>query len=383
MEENSYLILEDGSVFPGKYFGKKPPAASQLLEEDIKKTPSGEVVFNTGMTGYHEILTDPSYKGQVIVMTYPHIGNYGTDDSWSEAGPEKPKKSKEIKASGFVVRSLYTGPVPSGRIGLNDFLEKHNISGISDVDTRKLTVKIRDGGSPRGVIIKKEKGELTDKEIERSLSFLSEFPKMEGRNLVSDLGTKENVVVNKEGNPHICLIDSGAKANIIRELVNLGCKVTVVSNKLQSGDISAFKPDAVLFANGPGDPAVLENLIELAKSLIGRMPVFGICLGHQIISLALGAKTFKMKFGHHGVNNPVRDEVTRAILITSQNHGFSVDEATLPENIIVRFRNANDKTVEGIQHKKLPVFSVQFHPEAAPGPKDAGWIFKTYLEYIG
>jgi carbamoyl-phosphate synthase small subunit len=382
MNESCYLILEDGSIYPGKSFGKTAPKATELLQEDVLKNPAGEVVFNTGMTGYHEILTDPSYKGQIVVMTYPHIGNYGASDDWSEAGPEELPRKAEIKSAGFVVRALYTGPAPVNRITLHEFLEKHGISGINDVDTRRLTLRIRDQGSPNGVIVRPSNGSLTDEDKSSALEFLTQFPKMEGRNLVRELGTQKNVVYNETGAPHLCVIDSGVKSGIVRELVDTGCKVTLVSNSLGLSEINSIKSDGVLFANGPGDPAVLDELIDLAKSLIGRKPVFGICLGHQILSLALGAKTFKMKFGHHGVNNPVRDERTKMVLVTSQNHGFAVDESTLSKDIEVRFRNANDGTIEGIQHKKLPLFCVQFHPEAAPGPRDSLWIFKAFLEYI-
>jgi carbamoyl-phosphate synthase small subunit len=380
--ENCYLVLADGSVYPGKSFGELPPRTDELKSDDVNLDPAGEVVFNTGMTGYHEILTDPSYKGQIVVMTYPHIGNYGSSDDWSEKGPEENVASEEIKARGLVVRALYTGPAPSKRATLHEFLTEHRISGISDVDTRKLTLRIRDEGSPNGVIVRAADGSFIDEDKKRALDFLADFPSMEGRDLVSEIGTRAPVVINKKGNPHICVVDSGVKSGIIRELAALGCKVTLVSNNATVESISATKAEGVLFANGPGDPAVLDHLIKTAKALIGRKAVFGICLGHQILSLALGAKTYKMKFGHHGVNNPVRDERTKMILVTSQNHGFAVDESSLPKDVEVRFRNANDGTIEGIQHQKLPLFCVQFHPEAAPGPRDSLWIFKEFIKYV-
>jgi carbamoyl-phosphate synthase small subunit len=234
-----------------------------------------------------------------------------------------------------------------------------------------------------GVIVRPADGDdLTSEEQRLCAAFLAEYPHMEGCDLVSGLGTEKPVVVNESGRPHICLVDCGVKANIVRELVALGCRVTVVPNVIGAADLLTLNPDGVLFSNGPGDPAVLGNLVNLADALIGQKPTFGICLGHQIISLGLGARTFKMKFGHHGVNNPVRDEETGMILITSQNHGFSVEESTLPSRCSIWFRNANDRTVEGIAHRDLPVLTAQFHPEAAPGPRDSGWIFRRFLARI-
>ncbi len=335
------------------------------------------------MAGYHEILTDPSYSGQIIVMTYPHIGNYGTDEEWTEYGPSESEKWQKLKATGFVIRALYEGPIPQGRTSLDDFLKSYRTVGITEVDTRSLTLKIRSGGSPIGAIVRPENGEsLSEGELETCLSYLRQFPRMEGCDLVSGLGTESPVVVNPDGLPHIGLVDCGVKANMIRELVDLGCKVSVVPNTIQAEQAISLGCDAFLFSNGPGDPAVLDHLVDLARALIERKPVFGICLGHQIISLALGAKTFKMKFGHHGVNNPVRDEDTGIILITSQNHGFSVEESSLPGDCHIWFRNANDRTIEGISHKRLPVLTAQFHPEAAPGPRDSRWIFKRFLDRL-
>ena len=383
MTNNCFLVLEDGSLFQGKGFGHEAPTPEELVENRAPKPPAGEVVFNTGMAGYHEILTDPSYSGQIIVMTYPHIGNYGTDENWTEYGPGEGRKWEKLKATGFVIRSLYDGPIPPGRKSLDNFLKDYRTVGITEVDTRSLTLKIRSGGSPVGAIVRSAGGEtLAKHDLETCISYLQQYPRMEGCDLVSGLGTETTVVENPGGSPHICLVDCGVKANIIRELVDLGCKVTIAPNTMGAEQALSLKCDAFLFSNGPGDPAVLDHLIELARKLLERKPVFGICLGHQIISLALGAKTFKMKFGHHGVNNPVRDEDTGAILITSQNHGFSVEESTLPKDCHIWFRNANDKTIEGIAHKRLPVLTAQFHPEAAPGPRDSHWIFKRFLERI-
>jgi carbamoyl-phosphate synthase small subunit len=388
--DRCFLVLEDGTVFRGKSFGYPPPPAHELPQVQrpqqkggATKLPVGEVVFNTGMSGYHEILTDPSYSGQIIVMTYPHIGNYGTDEEWTEYGPGDGDLWTRLKATGLVVRSLYDGPIPAGRKSLTAFLEEYRTAGITEVDTRRLTLKIRSGGSPMGIIVRSSRPEkLSDEELKVSLDYLSRYPRMEGCDLVSGLGTAKPITMNEDGTLHICLVDCGVKANIIRELVGLGCRVTLVPNGFNAEQILSMSPDAVLLSNGPGDPAVLKHLVSLTGDLIGKLPVFGICLGHQIISLALGAETFKMKFGHHGVNNPVRDEETGIILITSQNHGFSVDESSLPKDCRIWFRNANDKTIEGIAHNDLPVLTAQFHPEAAPGPRDSHWIFERFLKRI-
>ena len=345
--------------------------------------PAGEVVFNTGMAGYHEILTDPSYSGQIIVMTYPHIGNYGTDEAWTEYGPGTDEQWSRLKARALVVRSLYDGPIPAGRESLDSFLKRYKTSGITGVDTRNLTLKIRNGGNPIGVIVKsRTSAALGRAEKLACLDYLRSCPVMEGRDLVSGLGTRDTLCLNESGSPHISLVDCGVKAGIIRDLTAHGCKVSLVPNGIQADDLLALRPDAILFSNGPGDPAVLKHLIGLVRELIGRKPVFGICLGHQLISLALGCDTFKMKFGHHGVNNPVRDEESGSVLITSQNHGFSVDESSLPSDCSIWFRNVNDRTIEGIAHSRLPILTTQFHPEAAPGPRDSQWIFKRFLERI-
>ena len=382
--EPCFLVLEDGTVFPGKGFGHIPPLAAELKNEDadLHKKPAGEVVFNTGMAGYHEILTDPSYSGQIIVMTYPHIGNYGTDEEWTEFGPGEGENHTRLKACGMVVRSLYEGPIPNGRESLDSFMKKYKTPGISEIDTRRLTLKIRSGGSLRGIIIRANEKALSEKDLTSCLDYLKDFPVMEGRNLVSELGAKKVIYLNEKGKTHISLVDCGTKKNIYQELVKLDCKVSLVPNNITPEELLKLNQDAILFSNGPGDPSVLTNLITLAKEVIGKKPVFGICLGHQIISLALGATTFKMKFGHHGVNNPVRDEETKKVQVTSQNHGFSVKEDSLPSNCKVRFRNVNDNTVEGISAPDLPVLTAQFHPEAAPGPRDSHWIFKEFLKLI-
>jgi carbamoyl-phosphate synthase small subunit len=381
MRDRCFLCLDDGSALEGVSFGHCPPSASDLAGRARSSLPAGEIVFNTGMAGYQAIFTDPSYTGQLIVMTYPHIGNYGTLDAWSESGPE-PETRSMVKAQGVIVRNLYTGPVPAERRTLAEFLDGHGVSGITGVDTRFLTLKIRDAGNCNGVIVRAGEGGLSAADKAAVREFLKGFPKMEGRDLIAGVGTDKAVVVNKAGARHVCLIDCGVKANIIRELEGRGCRVSVVPSGFTAEDVLSLRPDGVVLSNGPGDPRVLAGLIRCASGLIGKVPLLGICLGHQLFSLALGAKVYKMKFGHHGVNHPVRDERTRRVIITSQNHGFAVDEKTIPGDADVLFRNCNDGTIEGIIHRKLPLITAQFHPEAAPGPRDAEWIFDEFLGLI-
>ena len=383
MRKVCFLVLEDGAVYPGKSFGSPAVHVSKLHETDLTEKSAGEVVFNTGMAGYHEILTDPSYTGQIVAMTYPMIGNYGCDDSWSEVGPEGVSRSG-IKPAGFAVRNVYSGPLPDGRISIDAFLKQHGTPGISDIDTRELTIRIRDGGSPNGLIVASDSGDtsLSEGHKRLCLEVLKQFPRMEGRNLIGNVGTVETVVENPGGSPHFLLLDCGIKANIIAELKSRDCKVTIIPSNSGLDEITSVGADAMLFSSGPGDPAVLNTQVELIQSLIHRMPVFGICLGHQLISLALGAKTAKMKFGHHGVNHPVRDEFTGRVFVTSQNHGFEVVEESLPNDVEIWFRNANDGTIEGIRHKNLPVMCAQFHPEAAPGPRDSSWVFQELIDSL-
>ncbi len=370
MEKNSCLVLEDGSFFTGTGFGAEP---DELAE--------GEVVFNTGMSGYHEILTDPSYTGQIVMMTYPHIGNYGDMSEWTENGPEQVER-KKIKARALVVRSVYRGAVYKGRVTIDDFLRENKICGISEIDTRALTLKLREKGNLKGCIIqcKVVNGKPDNVKLQEAVNRLKEMPDMQGQNLIGDVGTGSIEEINVGGKTSFAVIDCGIKANIIRELTSRKINVKLFPSGVSAEEVLSSGVNGVLFSNGPGDPAVLEKQIALVKRLIEKIPVFGICLGHQLISLGLGAETYKMKFGHHGINNPVRDELTGKVFVSSQNHGFAVKQESLPEDIKLWFVNANDKTVEGIISRERKIASVQFHPEAAPGPVDTSWIFDEYIK---
>ena len=379
MNEPCCLIMTDGSIFRGKSFGVPAPFAESLDVGRVREKACGEVVFNTGMCGYHEILTDPSYTGQIVTMTYPLIGNYGADESWNEVGPESPERPK-VKAAGFVVRKLYLGPPPKNRYSLSKFLENNDTPGIHDVDTRALTLKLRDEGSTNGLIVRPKSGNtLSQDEIKSCLRYLDSFPKMEGRNLINNVGTDRRLEQGEGSNATVAVVDCGVKANIVRELECRGAQVILFPSDTHPSEILSARPNSVLFTNGPGDPAVLGHIVDTAKALMGKIPLCGICLGHQLISQALGATTRKMKFGHHGVNHPVRDERTGKVFVTSQNHGFDVDESSLGNDIDVWFRNANDKTVEGVRNDNLRVLTAQFHPEAAPGPNDSSWIFDEFI----
>ncbi len=387
MNAISFLILDDGTIFKGRSFGAPAPTVDELSGGESKASvsrTSGEIVFNTGMSGYPEIATDPSYLGQLVVMTYPHIGNYGVDKKWSESGIGNNSCEPIIGLGGFIVRSLYTGKIPEGRISLDEFMKKYNASGITGIDTRALTLKLRDEGSSNGIIIRseKDKEELSENEKIQVLTYLNNLPSMEGMDLVSQLGIREREEISKKGSPHFTVIDCGIKTNIIRNLISSGCRITVLPSFSSSEDILKIKSDGVLISNGPGDPAALTYIVSQIKKLLGKIPLTGICLGHQIISLAMGAKTEKMKFGHHGINHPVREELSRRVFITSQNHGFTVKEDSLTEGMEVWLRNSNDNSVEGIKHPGLSVLTTQFHPEAAPGPNDSIWIFDEFIKII-
>lgn len=387
--ERVVLVLADGREYYGDGFGAPAPRIDELGDrqgtgeghypaDELRNV--GELVFNTAMSGYAEVLTDPSYTGQIVVMTYPEIGNYGVDTDWAESDPAG---SRPVKTAGFVVRNLYDGPVPPGRTGLAEYLAAAGIPGVTSIDTRALTLDLRDRGSRNALLVTiGEDRPLTDDERAAVRRALEAAPAMEGRSLVGVVGRDTIETVAKGSGPHLALYDCGIKSNIVREFAALGCTLTMVPATAGAAEIEAIGADAFLISNGPGDPAVLEFQVEQTRALIGRLPVLGICLGHQIIAEARGARTYKMKFGHHGVNHPVRDEIGRRVFVTSQNHGFAVEEESLPEGMRVWFRNANDGTVEGIIDEENRLRTTQFHPESAPGPHDSRWIFESFLEAI-
>jgi carbamoyl-phosphate synthase small subunit len=350
------LALEDGTLFTGRSFG----ATGEQW---------GEVVFNTGMTGYQEILTDPSYCGQIVVMTYPLIGNYGINREDFEA--------KKSFVRGFVVRQACDHP-SNWRAGyrISDYLAREGIPGISGVDTRALTRHLRSYGTMRGVIAA---GEVDTTElVEKART----SPHLSGQQLVAEVAVTEPYTIEGSG-PRVVLIDLGAKQNIVRRLRDRGCTVIVVPPDSTPEQIGALAPDGVLLSNGPGDPVDVPGTVETTRALVGRYPLFGICLGHQVLSLALGAKTYKMKFGHRGANHPVKDLYSGRVYITSQNHGFAVDAGSLAGlDVAVSHINLNDNTVEGIRHKQLPLFAVQYHPEASPGPHDSDYIFDQFMDMM-
>lgn len=348
---NGTLYLEDGTIYSGKGFGKKG-------------TSVGELVFNTSMTGYGEILTDPSYAGQIINMTYPLIGNYGVANKHWE--------SKKIHAKGFIVKSICE--VPSNYTSeetIGSMLERMNIVGISGVDTRSITKKIRNTGTMKCVITTEN---LTVKQLEEKIKeFQGES------NYVEEVSTEEIYHISGKGH-RVVLMDFGAKTNIVENLKERECDITVVPFNTSFEKIMELNPDGIMLSNGPGDPKDNPIVIETVKKLIKVKPTFGICLGHQILALSFGADTYKMKFGHRGGNHGVYDIEKDKAYITAQNHGYAVNKESIKEkDLVITHINLNDDTVEGIRHKFLPVFSVQFHPEGAPGPADSAYLFDQFI----
>jgi carbamoyl-phosphate synthase small subunit len=362
------LVLADGTVFRGEAVGARGEKV-------------GEVVFNTAITGYQEILTDPSYRGQIVTMTYPHIGNTGVNFEDNEA--------VRPYLAGFIVKEFC--PLSSNwrkDDDLEDFLKKNGIMGLHDIDTRKLTRNLRETGAKKGII------STEDHDYESLLKKVRDFPDIEGLDLVKEVTCSEpydwdepvwrwNAAPEKpEPQFRVAAYDFGIKQNILRLLVDAGARVRVFPATATAEDVLAFDPDGIFLSNGPGDPQTVTYAIENVQRLIGKKPVFGICLGHQILGLALGGKTFKLTFGHHGANHPVRRLETGHVEITSQNHNFAVDPESVRSECEITHINLNDQTVEGMVHRKYPVFSIQYHPEASPGPHDSRYLFDRFKKMI-
>lgn len=382
--DTTFLVLDDGTVLKGVGFGAAAPYCDQLQEMMF---PAGEVVFNTSMTGYPEILSDPSYNGQMVVMTYPHIGNYGCDPAWAEST----LSGGGIHATALIVRQAYNGPIPPGRIALDRYLKENGTCAISGVDTRFLTIHLRTYGARNGLLVRSRHNALEGTELVAALQAVRSFPSITERNLIDGVTVRRTIIdpslgpgttlPPKHSDLRFAVIDYGIKKSIINELYKRNIAVTLLGANATAKEILSLEPtvDAVFLSNGPGDPALLQDAVTMARELVGKLPLVGICLGHQLITWALGGKTVKMKFGHHGGNHPVRDQLTGNVFVTSQNHGFMTDPSTIGDDIQVWFTNANDGSIEGIYHKKLPVMSVQYHPEASPGPQDATWIFDRFI----
>jgi carbamoyl-phosphate synthase small subunit len=388
--DTAKLALEDGTVFTGRAFGARG-------ETD------GEVVFNTSMTGYQEILTDPSYHGQIVTMTYPQIGNYGVNEDDVE--------SRRPWVRGFVIRELSCRTSNFRAQGsLEAFLAQHGIIGLEGIDTRALVRLTRVQGAMKGIL------STTDLDDASLVDKAKKSPGLVGRDLAREVMPREaftwepglhreflldpfgagvspsgqvQIGPGPERRPHVVALDFGMKWNILRHLVEIGCRVTAVPGSMPAQSIMEFEPDGIFLSNGPGDPSALLGAIETLRSLIRTaaesrgIPIFGICLGHQILGQAFGGRTFKLKFGHRGANHPVRNERTGKVEITTQNHGFAVDPATLPAEVELSHINLNDQTLEGLRHKHLPVFSVQYHPEASAGPHDSQYLFREFRGMMG
>lgn len=372
------LYLEDGTTFFGQPLS-------------IQGESAGEVVFNTAMTGYQEVLTDPSYAGQIVTMTYPLIGNYGINDEDIESG--------KVHVKGFVVKEFCRAHSNyRATKSLIDYLNENNILAVEGIDTRALTRHLRLQGAMKAIISTED---FDSKSLARKLA---KIPSMEGSDWVKEVTTKKKYIWNDESGLSpvtssskkrvtghgtqaaqykVAAIDCGIKYNILRILTRLGCEVHVFPAKSTTEEIKSIKPDGIFISNGPGDPSAIRYVAETIKQFFGKIPVFGICLGHQIVGLALGGTTYKLKFGHHGINHPTKDLLNGRIGITSQNHGFCVDIASLNQNDVESINiNLNDQTLEGIKHKKWPVCSFQHHPEAAPGPHDVQYLFDYFIDMM-
>ncbi|MDP2653586.1 MAG: glutamine-hydrolyzing carbamoyl-phosphate synthase small subunit [Candidatus Omnitrophota bacterium] len=361
--KDAILYLEDGTAFHGQSLG-------------VTGETAGEVVFNTAMSGYQEVLTDPSYAGQIVVMTYPLIGNYGVNDEDVE--------SSKVHVKSFVVKEFCRRHSNHRATrSLVEYLNDNKIIALEGIDTRALTRHLRVFGAMKGYI------STEDFDPKSLAAKIAAVPSMEGADWVKTVTAKDKYVWPAEGQYlnaprfRVAAIDCGIKLNILRILAKLGCEIHVFPATAAADEIKAVRPDGLFLSNGPGDPAVVNYVIETVRKMFGVVPIFGICLGHQILGLALGGKTYKLRFGHHGVNHPVKDLLDNRIGITSQNHGFCVDINSLKSQDVEMIDvNLNDQTVEGLRHKKFPILSVQHHPEAAPGPHDAQYLFKHFIEMM-
>ncbi|MCL5409172.1 MAG: glutamine-hydrolyzing carbamoyl-phosphate synthase small subunit [Candidatus Omnitrophica bacterium] len=358
MHTKGYLVLENGQIFSGNIFGAH------------KKT-FGELIFNTSMTGYQEITYDPSYKGQIVVMTYPLIGNYGTN--------KEDVESYKIHLEGFVVKELSKNPSNwQADISLEELFKKNNVTGIENIDTRKLTLILREQGALKAGIFPADENNFKNM-IQETIN----SPSIVGKDIVKKVIKKEPYWWSKTGKYKVLVIDCGVKYNILQLLAKQNFAVRVIPADYPYQEIIKEKPDGILISNGPGDPQPLDYLVQTLSNLIERYPVFGICLGQQILGMVFGGKIYKLKFGHHGANHPTKTLKTGKIDITVQNHGFCVDINSLKDpNCEITHINLNDGTMEGFRHKKYPAFSVQFHPEASPGPHDANYIFNEFWTMI-
>jgi carbamoyl-phosphate synthase small subunit len=358
MSKPALLVLEDGSIYYGYTFGAQVDTF-------------GEVVFCTSMIGYQEMLTDPSYAGQILVPTYPLIGNYGIN--------EQDIESARIQVRGFVVREQCLKPSHyMSRETIQQYLERDGIPGIYGVDTRAITRRLRAGGVMMGII-------TSDKTPQQALDALHKMPDYGSIDFVKQVTTRvpyQWQAESSESTCHIVVLDCGLKYNILRILNRMGCSVTAVPCTMSAGEILSLKPDGILLSPGPGNPELLDYIVATIKQLIGKKPIMGICLGNQLIARAFGATTFKLKFGHRGGNHPVRELATGRIHITAQNHGYAVDANTLRDGLEVTHINLNDGTVEGLKHKELPIFAIQYHSEASPGPLDNTYLFDRFLEIV-